>query len=314
MLAAHWRLGLTLSLGTAIMWGFLPVSLAPLVTKLDIYTITFYRLFGGAVILLAWLLLRKAPFTRVEMKRSTVLFMTLAVLGLAGNYFFWLKGLALTTPATAQVVIQLAPMLLLLGGIFIFKEHFSKVQVVGVCLFLTGLGLFFNNRIAELLGDFGDYALGVYFVILASVTWAVYALAQKQLLTQFRALEVIFYIVLLSSFLFLPFAHLSSVSILNSFEWGMLLFAVANTALAYGFFTSAMHHWPASRVSAVIATVPLFTLIISHLQSVYFPELIPPEQINTLGMVGAMILVCGSAITALAKGAPVSPVSPAKKL
>jgi drug/metabolite transporter (DMT)-like permease len=301
MITAHWRVGLLLSVGTAIMWGFLPVSLSPLLGKMDIYTITFYRLIGGAALLYIWLIAKGHKFTTLKQPKSVLGLLSLAILGLAANYFFWLKGLGPTSPATAQVVIQLAPMLLLIGGVVIFKEAFSKIQAFGVVIFTLGLGLFFNNRIDELINEFSDYALGISFIVLAAVTWAVYALAQKQLLKHFNALELIFYICIISSLIFLPFSQFDSVSKLNGFEWSMLLFAVSNTAIAYGFFTSAMHYWPATRVSAVIATVPVFTLIISELQQNYMPEIIPPEMINELSIVGALLVVFGSAVTALAK-------------
>ena len=39
----NWRLGLGLSLITVILWGLVPVSLAIVLNKLDIYTINWFR-------------------------------------------------------------------------------------------------------------------------------------------------------------------------------------------------------------------------------------------------------------------------------
>jgi len=81
----------------------------------------------------------------------------------------------------------------------------------------------------------------------------------------------------------------------------MLAFTSINTAVAYGCFTEAMHYWDTSRVSAVIAIVPVFTLTIGYLQHQFFPDFLPLEAINNLSIIGAVIVVAGSAIAALAK-------------
>lgn len=157
--SGNWRRGLLLSLITALMWGFLPFSVAPLITTMDAFTITFYRLGGGGVLLFIWLVSRKTKTERRQISVKTLLLLTVAILCICGNYFYWLKGLELTSPATSQVVIQLAPMLLLLGSVIIFREPFSFKQGVGVSIFVVGLLLFFNHRLADLLNELTGYNL-----------------------------------------------------------------------------------------------------------------------------------------------------------
>ena len=45
--------------------------------------------------------------------------------GLTGNYVLYLVALSHTTPSVAQIVIQLALVFLLLGGLIVFRERFS---------------------------------------------------------------------------------------------------------------------------------------------------------------------------------------------
>lgn len=299
----NWKLGLVLSLITTLMWGFLPISLVPLLDTIDPFTITFYRLGGGGLLLFIWLWARNNRPAPKALPLKTTLILFIAILGICGNYFYWLKGLDLTSPATAQVVIQIAPMLLILGSVILFKENFSRLQFLGVVIFTTGLLFFFNQRLSDLLTELSGYNLGIFYILFASITWAIYALAQKQLLKHFQALELIFIIVTLGSLLFLPFATPSKIFDLSPFQLSMLAFATMNTAVAYGCFTEAMRHWDTSRVSAVVATVPVITLSIAYLQSQLFPSFLPPEPINFLSIIGAIIVVAGSAITALSKTA-----------
>ncbi len=297
----NWKLGLILSLITAVMWGFLPYALTPLLTTLDPITITFYRFSGGGLLLFIWLVAKKRTPKPRNLPAKSWFLLFLAIVCICGNYLFWLEGLALTSPATAQVVIQIAPMLLLLGSVVIYKESFGIKQSLGLIIFFIGLGLFFNQRLGTLLDELSSYSLGVFYVVFASVVWTVYALAQKSLLKDFQALELIFIIVTIGSLIFLPFSQPADIFKLDTLQLSMLAFTSINTAVAYGCFTEAMHHWDTSRVSAVVAIVPVLTLTIGYFQYQFFPDFLPQETINNLSILGAIIVVAGSAIAALAK-------------
>jgi len=300
-ITGNWKLGLLLSLSTTIMWGLLPLSLVPLFDVLDPYTITFYRLGGGGLLLFIWLVLRQHRPSKITFSPSISMLLAIAILGICGNYYFWLKGLDLTSPATAQVLIQIAPMLLILGSVVVFREAFSVKQTIGVVIFIVGLLLFFNQKLSNILNELSDYNQGIYYICLASFVWAVYALAQKKLLKHFKALELIFIIVTVGSLIILPLASPAKIMQLSCLQLWMLAFATVNTAVAYGCFTEAMRHWDTSRVSAVVATVPVVTLAVAYLQQLFFPTFAPAESINSISIVGATIVVIGSAITALSK-------------
>ena len=62
-----------------------------------------------------------------------------------------------------------------------------------------------------------------------------------------------------------------------------------------------MHYWETPRVSAVIALVPIFTLLTAYLQQNIMPDILPPEPINMISIIGAVIVVVGSSIAALAR-------------
>ena len=88
---------------------------------------------------------------------------------------------------------------------------------------------------------------------------------------------------------------------LNELQLWMLAFGAINTAVAYGCFTQAMHYWDTSRVSAVVAVVPVLTVAIGYLQQAFFPDFATLQPINTLSIIGAVVVVTGSAMTALSK-------------
>ena len=74
-----------------------------------------------------------------------------------------------------------------------------------------------------------------------------------------------------------------------------------NTVAAYGAFGEALTHWDMSRVSAVLATAPLFTIggmwAVEHAGL----RLVPAEGLNGASIVGALMVVAGSMVCALVR-------------
>ena len=103
----------------------------------------------------------------------------IAGLLLTGNYGFYVLGLERTSAEATQVMIQLAPMLLLLAGLWLFKEKFTLIQWLGFISFILGLLLFFERQIGQLLIEFGDYGLGLLFIILSASFWTGYAVSKS---------------------------------------------------------------------------------------------------------------------------------------
>ena len=301
-ISGRWRLGLFLSLTTAILWGILPIALKGLLQYMDVNTITWYRFLIAAVFLGGYLVVTKRLPSLSSLKNKRIMaLMALTIGGLLANYIMYMMGLELTSPESTQVMIQIAPMLLLIGGVCVFKESFNAKQKVGLLTFFLGLLLFFNQRFEQLLNFNGDYAIGLFFIILAAILWAIYALAQKQLLKHFASEEIMILIYLSGTLMFLPSSAPSLVLELDTIGWLLLIFCGANTLVAYGAFAEALEHWEASRVSATLAITPLLTLMFMQLTNYILPEAIVVEPLNTLSIVGAVILVIGSSVTALSK-------------
>ena len=181
-MSTNWRLGLSFSLVTAIMWGALPIALKVVLGEMDSITVTWYRFSISAAIALAWYGRRSVGAIKRLLSRPLWPFTLLAVAGLLTNYIFYLIGLDHTTAEAAQILIQLAPLMLLVGSVWFFKEPFSAAQWLGVIAFTVGLLLFFHHRLRTLASIEESYLLGLFVLLLAAITWAGYGLAQKYLL------------------------------------------------------------------------------------------------------------------------------------
>ncbi len=298
--SGRWRLGLALALTTAVFWGLLPIALDVALAGMDAWTITWYRFATAAValgIFLAWR--RRLPLRAPLTRRGWVLY-AVALLCLVANYVSYLLSLELTSPTVAQVLIQLAPMFLLFGGVIVFRERFAPLQWAGFAVLVAGLLVFFHDRYAEVFALQTRLGLGVAIMLFSALVWSVYAMAQKQLLTQLASGQVLFLLYAGAVPLLLPPAELAQVLELNGLQFGMLVFCCANTVIAYGCFAEALAHWEVSRVSAVVTLAPIVTVLGMQGAAWLWPTGLPAESLSDWNLLGASLVVAGSMTTALA--------------
>jgi drug/metabolite transporter (DMT)-like permease len=298
-ISGRWKLGILLALSTATMWGVLPIALKGVLETLDPLTTTFFRFSLAAVLITPYLLVRRRLPNRGKLRSPRLFFQLLAAgLLLSGNYGLYIFGLERTSPEAAQVMIQIAPMLLLIAGVFLFKESFSSNQWLGFFAFGSGLILFFNHHLGDIFIDLNDYSLGLLMISLAAVCWTGYAIMQKILLQEFTSEETMLAIYWLGTLVFLPFCNFSTLGQLTGMQWTLLAFCGLNTIIAYGSFAEALVHIEASRVSATIALTPLLTVGIVQLIPM---EGITVEPLGVISLLGALLVVSGSITTAVAK-------------
>ncbi len=299
--SGRWRLGLALSLLTVLLWGVLPIALKIMLQVLDVYTLTWFRFAIAFGLLAIYLALRRKLPTLQQLRSTSLGLLTIATIFLAVNYLLFLQGLALTSANNAEVLIQLAPVLFGLGAIAIFKERYTLRQWAGMAVLVLGFVLFFNEQLRTLITGASNYLIGSSLIIIAAAAWAVYALAQKQLLQQLSSANVMLIIFGGCALMFSPVAAPQKIFTISPLHLATLLFCGLNTLVAYGAFAEALENWEASRVSAVISLAPLCTLVAVEVVSSVMPNLIAPEPLTILGIVGAILVVTGCMAIALGR-------------
>ncbi|AZE62302.1 MULTISPECIES: DMT family transporter [Pseudomonas fluorescens group] len=298
--SGRWVYGFLLTLLTAFLWGILPIKLKQVLQVMDPITVTWFRLTVAGTCLFVYLAATKRLPSRKVLGPRGGWLVAMAVCGLVGNYVLYLVGLKMLSPGTAQLVVQMGPIFLMIASVLVFKERFSLGQVLGLVVLIIGFGLFFNQRLVELLTSLGTYTAGVLTILLATSIWVFYALGQKQLLTVWNSLQVMMVIYLFCAVLLTPWAHPLEALQLSPLQGWLLLACCMNTLVAYGAFAEALAHWEASRVSATLALTPLVTFVAVALAAWLWPDYVQAEEINALGYFGAFVVVLGSAAVALA--------------
>jgi drug/metabolite transporter (DMT)-like permease len=291
------------------LWGLLPIAAVIVIRTVDAFTLVWFRFLTAALMLGAVLAVtRQLPRLR-EVGRKGWVILAVSLTGLAGNFVLYVVALHYASPTINQVVTQLSPILLMLGGIALFHERFSPIRWVGFALLLVGLPLFFNVRLPELMHLRSGLGLGVLLLVICSVIWAVYGLAQKWMLRRIKSQQILLIIYTGAAIILFPLAHPAVILKVDGFQAAMLAFACVNTVFAYGAFAEALKHWEASRVGATLTLTPLFTMVAMWLLEHFAPGLVQAERLNVLSVLGAFVVIGGSMLCALgASGAASAPI------
>lgn len=298
-LSGRWRLGAGLALTTAVLWGAVPLAMTPLVAHLDAVTISWFRFASSGLCLLAFFAARGRLQLPQGAGRDAAWPFALAVITLIGNYVLYVMSLHYISAPVAQIVVQLAPVLLMLGSLWVFGERFSALQWGGFALLVLGITAFCVERLRVSGAAMDIFSTGVGLMLLAAVLWAVYGIAQKRLLRYLPSQLVLMGIYLAAALSMLPAASPGAIPALGGAQLALLAFLAANTLVAYGAFAEALNHWESSKVSAVLALQPLTTLFGAALLAALFPRDFPATPLTAGAMFASLMVVAGSATCAL---------------
>jgi drug/metabolite transporter (DMT)-like permease len=294
--------GFFLTITVCILWGIFPIAAKAVLLETDPHTFNFYRFSLPVVILWGFLAQRRQLPTLLRGQQRPILKRVLVASALLiANYILFAFALGRITPSAAQVLIQTGTMLLLLSGIFIFGERFSKRQWLGCLIFMVGLITFFYYRILDTFDGIGSYGIGMILMIMAAITWASYAILQKPLLNDISPAQILLVVFALGVLVFLPLASPSDILTMSTPAMLGLSFCTISTLIGTSFFAEALAHWEASKISATLTTIPLFTIFFMWGLSFSPAFNITPEPITVLTISGALLVVFGASLVALEK-------------
>jgi drug/metabolite transporter (DMT)-like permease len=211
---------------------------------------------------------------------------------LAANYYLMTAGIHLSGPSNAAVLIQLAPLVLVLVGVFAFGEGLTRRQFLGIVIAGLGFLLFYKDNLQS-ASDANNYSWAGINVVLAALAWVAFMICQKILIPRYspQALNLIVYGV--AGLILLPFVEWSGFSHLSLGGFVLLILLGLNTVFAYGALAEAVQRIPLTLISVITALNPLITLMGMKLLSSYFPGNLEPGEPSAMGYWGALLAVTG---------------------
>lgn len=283
--------GLLLATVASVTWGTVPIAGTIALGGISAPLLCTIRLLV-ATALLALVLTRRGarPFRRPPR------LVYLAALGLGGNYLFYMWGLERAGAATSQVLIQTAPLFLIVLGVAWLKERLAVRQIVGGAVALAGVFLVSWDDAAAAPGR----GFGVLMILAASFTWGVYGAAHRKLGDDHASGPTMMWIFLLAALVSVPFAFTEALRRPDGVHLAAIAYLCLNTIVAYWSFAESVRHVNASVAAVILTLGPVVTfgllLVTNRLDQGYIPH----EPLTALKVVGAALVIGGvcTAVTA----------------
>jgi drug/metabolite transporter (DMT)-like permease len=277
---------------TAFFWGFLAIALKMASGIMDSMTIVWFRFVVAFTVLFIWFAITKPGYLKILY--NPPLYIVISSLGIGINYIAFLYGLKLTTPSTAQVIIQIGPILLGFVSLVVFKETISKRQGFGFLIAGTGLFLFYRENLSKMADNEEMFNMGILWVVVAAMAWVVYATFQKMLVKSFPPQQLNLFLFGLPVLLFLPFIKPDGFMNLSLNNWLLLVYLGLNTLIAYGSLALAFKYIEANKVSMIVTLNPIITFIALGMLTYFEIAWIEPEIISTKSIIAASLVIVGA--------------------
>lgn len=136
-----------------------------------------------------------------------------AIFGAALNMLTFFKGLSLTTPINASVMMLTTPILVLLLSTIILKEKVTFLKIFGIFVGLTGA--FVLIVYGESIGSSKDVFLGNFLVFVNATAYSLYLIIVKRLTDKYHPLTFVRWLYLFGLIIVLPFGF----SELQEIQW-----------------------------------------------------------------------------------------------
>lgn len=291
--------GILFAMVTAILWGFLAIMIKVAVVQIDPVTLVWFRFLTAFTILFIWFVIKDPNKLRIFIKPPIILI--IAALGLIINYIGYAKGIDYTTPGTAQIFIQLGPILLAVAGVVIFKEKLSIRQTVGFLVAGIGFIVFYNEQLAQILKGENIFYRGIIWLMAAAFSWNVYSIFQKKLVQTYHPQQLNLIIYFIPAVILFPFIQIHSFSGLEGSTWILLIALGLNTLIAYGTLAEAFKYVEANKVSVIITLNPIITFGTIAILAAFHIDWIDIESITIFGFAGAILVIIGAILVILPK-------------
>ena len=189
--------------------------------------------------------------------------------GVACNQLMFFKGLDLTFPINAALIMVTTPILVLILSSIFLKEKVSVIKIFGIALGIAGVLLVILQKV-EQVSFSPNSALGDLFIFINATSYALYLVLVKPLMTKYHPITIMKWIFFFGALVVIPVGFTE----FNQIDWptfttqawlGLLYVVIGTTILAYLFNATALKTVNPSVVSIYIYLQPVTAGFIAFL-------------------------------------------------
>lgn len=221
---------------------------------------------SGVCVLLFWMLFLFSSHKNKIDKKDIIRFLLCAFSALAANQMLFMKGVSLTYPIHASLLLLITPILITFIAAWVLKESITPLKLIGLFLGVTGaciLILSGHNTTKK-----NDILLGDLLVIMSTILYTIYFILVKPLMQKYSTMDVMRWVFTFGFIMILPLGWNEFTQIpwsqfkINEY---LLLFmiVVPGTFLAYIFNAYGIKKLSASTAGTYIYSQPVFAVLVS---------------------------------------------------
>ena len=247
---------------------------------------------GGATMLfwLVWLFSRKSKAIREEKIESKdyLRIIMAGFFGVALNMLAFFKGLSLTSPISASVLMVSTPIIVLILSAVILKERMKKRMIFGIILGLIGTA--FLILYGKSVGNATNATLGNFLVFVNATSYGLYLVIVKKLMDKYNAFNFAKWIYLIGFIMVLPFGW----SEFQTIDWALMppdiywkigFVVIFSTFLTYMLNLLTMRELKPTTIAVFVYLQPLFATI--------FAISLGKDELTVVKIVSAVLIFIG---------------------
>ncbi|MCB0820153.1 MAG: DMT family transporter, partial [Bacteroidetes bacterium] len=199
-------------------------------------------------------------------KGDRLRFLLCGLSGVAINQLCFFKGLSMTTPIEAAIILTANPLLVVVAAALIAKEKITFYKIAGIALGMTGAVILILQRpsIVPVGYDF----LGNILILINAASYAVYLVLVRPLMKKYNLGTVMFYVFAIGFVFVIPAGYREASQVnwtsIPAFGFAGLAFIIVGTTfLAYLLNAYGLTQVNASVVSSYIYLQPFLAAIIA---------------------------------------------------
>lgn len=184
--------------------------------------------------------------------------------GIAINQLMFFKGLSLTHPINAAVLMISTPIMVLVMAAIIIKERITTKRAIGIGIGM--LGTLIILVMGKKLSFSSDTFLGDILIFINATSYGVYLVIISPIMRKYHPITVIKWVFLFGLFMVLPFGYEQFAAIQwGTFPphviWATVYVVIGLSFLAYLFNAVALKYVSPSVVSIYIYLQPIFATV-----------------------------------------------------
>lgn len=168
-------------------------------------------------------------------------------------------GLQFISSTRAALLFSTFPLMTMVIGSLLGREHLSRAKVAGVVLTIVGVGIALGEKLFT--GSSTDEWLGALAVLLAALCGAACSVLYRPYLARYPTLPVGAWAMLASVAFLLGLAgmegFLEQLPHVNASGWAAILFIGASSGIGYSLWLWALKHTTPTRVTVFLALSPI---------------------------------------------------------